>query len=358
MGFNKGEWSELYSFLYLIENPELKIVDKNFTVLGNNIFKILDLILKNRATYKIINDEIKKVSSIKNETVYSINNIINKKNILLDKILTQGSSNGSFNIDEIQSFIDDFLDGKKIKGASKEKADLIATVQDSIKGNNIELSYNIKSNLGANPTLLNASNHTNFIYKISNINDNIMNQTNQIATRKKGQDGFSTKLLDSYTFLNKNGAIIEYQKVQSTTFKNNLELIDTNLPRIISEMLLLSYSKNIKNVNQLLSFLITDKASKIYYEKKLGDFANAVTFGMRASETWNGTNEVNGGIISVTNNGNVFLLDLIYHQDTVNEYLRENIYLESPSSTRYKMFQVYKEGNEYFLKLNLQIRCK
>ena len=33
-----------------------------------------------------------------------------------------------------------------------------------------------------------------------------------------------------------------------------------------------------------------------FYKKKIGDFANAVTFGMRAGEKWGGTNEVNGGI--------------------------------------------------------------
>ncbi|WP_457747804.1 hypothetical protein [Sulfurimonas sp.] len=29
MGFNKGEWSELYTFLYLIDNPNLIAVDEN-----------------------------------------------------------------------------------------------------------------------------------------------------------------------------------------------------------------------------------------------------------------------------------------------------------------------------------------
>ena len=33
MGFNKGEWSELYTFLYLLENPNLIIVDENLEVI-------------------------------------------------------------------------------------------------------------------------------------------------------------------------------------------------------------------------------------------------------------------------------------------------------------------------------------
>jgi len=358
MGFNKGEWSELYCFLYLIENPKLKIVDKDFTVINDNTFKILDLILKNKATYKIIDNEVKKVNLSGNEIIYKISDIVYNKDLLLSKITEQGASNGSFDIDEIQSFIDQFLDGKKIKGASKEKDDLNANVNDLKRNANIELNYNIKSNLGENPTLLNASKHTNFIYKVSNINDSIMDKTNQIATKTKKEEGARTKLIDSYNFLNTHGAEIEFHEVQSSTFDDNLKLVDSNLAEILAKMLLLSYSENEKNVQQLLSFFITDDASKTYYEKKLSDFANAVTFGMRASEIWDGTNEVNGGIISVTSNGDVFLLDLVYHKDIVNEYLIENIYLESPSSTRYKMFQIYKENNEYFFKLNLQIRCR
>jgi hypothetical protein len=47
----------------------------------------------------------------------------------------------------------------------------------------------------------------------------------------------------------------------------------------------------------------------------MSDFASAVTFGMRAGEIWNGTNEVNGGIIIITKAGEVYLLDLIYFKN-------------------------------------------
>jgi hypothetical protein len=90
----------------------------------------------------------------------------------------------------------------------------------------------------------------------------------------------------------------------------------------------------------------------------MSDFASAVTFGMRAGEIWNGRNEVNGGIIIVTKAGEVYLLDLIYFKNIVDKYLIDNIKLESPSSSRYKMFEIYKEDNKYYLKLNLQIRFK
>ena len=60
MGFNKGEWSELYTFLYLLENPDLVIVDENLQVIDKALFKILEIILADKK-YKIEDKNILKL---------------------------------------------------------------------------------------------------------------------------------------------------------------------------------------------------------------------------------------------------------------------------------------------------------
>ena len=177
-----------------------------------------------------------------------------------------------------------------------------------------------------------------------------MNQNNKIKSRKK--------LLERCEFLNKQGAKFDFIATESDVFGDNLTLIDSKLDEILAKMLLLSYEKNEKDIKKLLSLIIEDERSEIYYKKKIADFANAVTFGMRASEAWDGTNEVNGGIIIVTKSGEVYLLDLIYFKPIVDKYLIDNIKLDSPSSKRYKMFEIYKEDDKYYFKLNLQVRFK
>jgi len=350
MGFNKGEWSELYTFLYLIDNPNLVVVDENFQQKNNTTFQILEFLINDYTKYVIDNDNIIKIPFIGNNKSYDISYISSQYKLLLHKILTQKSSKGAFNISEIQPLIDDLLDGNKLKGSSRVKGDLKTIVFDSLKNNNLNISYNIKSELGAKATLLNASSHTNFIYEVKNINDSIMEETNKVTTR--------TKLIDKCKLLKDKGAIFEFIKTESKVFGNNLQLIDSKLDKILSKMLILSYEENIKDIKVLLSLIIYDATSETYYKKKIGDFANAVTFGMRASEEWDGTNEVNGGIIIVTENGEVYLLDLIYFKNIVDKYLIDNIKLESPSSSRYKMFEIYKENNKYYFKLNLQVRFK
>lgn len=177
-----------------------------------------------------------------------------------------------------------------------------------------------------------------------------MNQCNDIQT--------SNKLLDRCSFLKFCNATINFVKTQSDTFEYNLKFIDSNLDKFLAHMLYISYLENTKDIKELISIISKNQDELNFYKKKIGDFANAVTFGMRAAEKWNGENEVNGGIILVTKTGEVYLLDLIYFKNIVNKYLIDNIKLDSPSSTRYKMFDIYKEDNKYFLKLNLQIRFK
>ncbi|MCT7548644.1 HpaII family restriction endonuclease [Aliarcobacter butzleri] len=349
MGFNKGEWSELYTFLYLLENPDLVIVDENLQIIDNRLFKILEIIFADKK-YKIEPNHIIKLFNNGETKNYSISDLSEQNRTLLSKILAHKSAKGSFEISEIQPLINDFFDGQKPKGASNVKGDLTANVLDNKRKQNFNISYNIKSSLGSPATLLNASNHTNFIYEVTGIDDVIMNQVNAIRT--------ANKLLDRCNFLKSKGATFSFIQTESCIFERNLKLIDSKLDEILAQMLLLSYENNEKDIKELISLISKSEDENIFYKKKISDFANAVTFGMRAGESWNGTNEVNGGIILVIKTGEVYLLDLVYFKNIVDKYLLDNIKLDSPSSTRYKMFEIYKENGRYFFKLNLQIRFK
>jgi hypothetical protein len=349
-GLNKGEWSELYTFLYLLKEPNLIIIDENLNIIDKKIFKVIDIILSDKK-YHIDSFEITKKTSdnclIKK---YPVENISQNAEILLNKIVNHTKAKGSFKVDELTSLIDDLLDGKRPKGHSFIKGDLNANVLDS-KINTIKnISYNIKSNLGSKATLLNASNNTNFIFRVYNIEDKIMKDNNSINTK--------TKLLDRCDFLYKSGAEIKFIKTESEAFGYNLSLIDSNLHKILADMLLLSYKENEKDIKRLLNIVSSNADENLFYRKKMSDFANAVTFGMRAGNKWNGVNEVNGGIILVTEKGEVCLLDLIYFKEIVDKYLINNIKFDSPSSSRYKMFEIYKEKDQYYFKLNLQVRFK
>ena len=94
----------------------------------------------------------------------------------------------------------------------------------------------------------------------------------------------------------------------------------------------------------------------MYYKKKIGDFLLAVTLGMMPGVIWNGEYDVTGGIILVENDGKILVLDAIYYKEYLVKYLIKNTKLESPSSSRYKMFDIYPDKGENYFNLNLQIR--
>jgi hypothetical protein len=82
---------------------------------------------------------------------------------------------------------------------------------------------------------------------IDNIDDEIMEKNNSIITK--------TKLLDRCNFLNKSKAQINLIDTESSAFGYNLSLIDSNLHRILADMLLLSYQENEKDIKKLLDIV-------------------------------------------------------------------------------------------------------
>jgi hypothetical protein len=60
----------------------------------------------------------------------------------------------------------------------------------------------------------------------------------------------------------------------------------------------------------------------------------------------------------VKENGEVCIIDLVYYKEEVQKYLISESKLDSPSSKRYKMLDLFEENGNIFFTLNLQIRYK
>ena len=223
-------------------------------------------------------------------------------------------------------------------------------VFDTIKSKDFILNYSIKSLLGSPATILNASSNTNFKYRIINFDINKMLEINKIETR--------TKLLDRIRKIKSyNNVQIVFDSVVSKSMEYNLKMIDSLMPQYIGKTLLYSYEYDNKNLRQIFK-LANSELDEKFADKKLGDFLNGISFGFVPGKKWDGTNSVNGGLIVIKNNGDVVVLDLMYYPKEVNQYLINESKLDSPSSHRYHMLQVYEEDGEFYFTLNLQVRYK
>lgn len=174
MQFNRGEWSELYALLELLDNQELKIVDDNLDIIDDSTFKVIGLYIQNNNNEYYFDIKGTNVDVLKNNKVISnVKKIeIQKyKEVLLRKIINELPGTGSFPIQEMKYILEKLTEGNKIKSSSTSKEDISAKLKDN-KLNTIinKVGYSsIKSSLGSPATLLNASNNTNFKYLIKGL---------------------------------------------------------------------------------------------------------------------------------------------------------------------------------------------
>lgn len=353
--FNRGEWSEIYAILGMLICPDLSIGNADLQEITNNLYKIKSIQIKNPEGIieYILNNNAQVEVYYNNE----LDNLISKielfenKHRIYEAIQTAPIGAGSFEIHGIDNLLMKLTRGNKIKASSFDKEDLEACVHDNRVGKDSQLKYSIKSSLGSPATLLNSSNHTNFLYSITGFDSSLIDTVNSIEGR--------TKLLDRLNFIKSHGGKISFEGVTDPIMNYNLEMIDSRMPEYLGNVLLNSYLFDTKDLKDL--FLRSTKFSdEVFALKKLGDLLAGISFGFFPSVKWNGENVVNGGLVIVKHDGNIIILDLIYYRNEVVKYLINETKLDSPSSSRYHMLELKPSlyDEKIFFTLNLQIRYK
>lgn len=355
---NKGEWSELYTFIKLLADGKLFAADSELNKL--KIYYPLIKIIREESDNKLrefINNEVIKI--VDGETGSLIEEIkveefIKNTKIVVNKIKKE---KGTFNIPEIEEFLNK-LHIKQLKSKSIDKRDITLVVHDLYTGMKPKLGFSIKSQLGNPSTLFNSNrDSTNFIYKITGgITDEEIDKINSIETRSKIR-----KRIDELYNL---GYRIEYFDTADSMFKTNLQLIDSSLPRILAEVVKY-YFLGVNNSLDMLEETLNDKNpcgfnlehSHNFYEYKLKNFLMDTALGMTASTLWTGEYDATGGYIIVREDGELVCYHL-YNMNEFKDYLFYNTKLESPSSSRHGYGSLYKDNGSVLLKLNLQIRFK
>jgi type II restriction enzyme len=356
---NKGEWSEVYVLLKLLSEGKLNAADKNLEILTDIFYPVLNILRKEsniEIDYSYSPKEIKIISGLNSEIVLSIPTIkfLEMAEIVLDGI--KSNSDSSFEIEIAKEFLQT-IQVNNLKAKSTDKSDLNIIVHDLNTGLKPKLGFSIKSLLGGSSTLLNAGQTTNFIYEIKNLADGYIDEINQIEGR--------SKIRDRITRIKELGGTLNYLKVESENFEINLKMIDSNLPFILSEMVLAKYAGDAKSgLVDLLAFINEKNPLKInlakghpFYTYKIKAFLTDSALGMTPAAIWKGNYDATGGIIIVKENGEVVCYH-IYNRTEFQEYLITQTMLETASSERYGFGKIYLNEGRLEIKLNLQVRFK
>ncbi len=357
---NKGEWSEIYTLLKLLGDTVLYSGNEKIEKIPNVIYPILKILRSDsNGDFKYsIEDNIIIVSGNKERLNIPISEFKAKAIFLLNYIKT--SSSGTFAIPEIEEFMQS-INCISLKAGSSVKTDITVIVHDQRTNQTPTLGFSIKSQLGGPSTLLNAGRTTNFIFKIEgSLNETEINRINSLTVKRGKKE--SADLRGRVQAILSYGCKFNFYRPERQIFSNNLILIDSKLPEILSQIVFEYYSGNDSDMPTLvakttsknpLQFDVSNEHS--FYEYKIKRFLTDVALGMMPSKVWTGKYDATGGYLIVKKDGDVLCYH-IYNQNDFENYLINNTSLETASSTRHKFGELYEKNGELFFNLNLQIR--
>ncbi len=354
---NKGEWSEIYTLFKLLGDKQLFLGNKDIEKLEGVVYPILRVLRKeNNGDFEYsIQDEIILISGGEKVLKIAISEFKEKAKFLLEKI--KANKKRTFSVPKIEEFMQS-INCLSLKADSKAKTDITIVVHDQRTNQQPTLGFSIKSQLGSPSSLLNAGKTTNFIYRVYNqkLNKIDIQKINSIDSRSKIMDRINSVLQSEGKF--------NFVKTERLIFSNNLILIDSKLPEILSQIVYEFYSSDKSSVSDLvesttnknpLGFDVSNEHK--FYEYKIKRFLTDIALGMMPSKVWTGQYDATGGYLIIKENGDVLCYH-IYNRNEFEDYLFNNTKLDTASSNRHDFGLIYEENGKLYFKLNLQIRFK
>lgn len=336
---NKGEWSEVFALLRTLSDGILKGCNARLEHQINNTIPFI--YLKHTAVngsdihYYIENENIKIISQTDTKII-SRASLNSAANIIFDKIISSNSR--TFRVIEIDNILVE-MQHPRLKSPTTSKSDFIIALSEN--NQLLERGFSVKSNLGANTSLVNASKATNFLFEVLSVKSEWL--------PLKAKKLVANIPVESIRFLG----------MDNTTYHHNLQLIDLQLPQIISFMLIHYFRGLSTRISDLLAEITRQNPLSLsntdLYRAKIEDFLVSSALGMVPTQEWNRLHSADGGMMIVKENREVVTFYCINAQSMTyfRQYLIKNSYLDTASTTRHGFGRIY-EGNK--LKLNLLIR--
>lgn len=370
---NRGEWGEPYVVLRVLGDGKIFMSDDQGRKNPNEWMNILEVIRHETKERMVIYHYDPKDTmvdiDINGNYVASVpaSDFMMAANRLAAEVLN--AIGRTFTVsDELNKFLQDKAHMEHLKAKSTDKNDIYLTVNDprsSIIRNRI--GFSIKTKFGQNPTLFNTAAASGVKYKVFGMTEELMVVINSMVDHKGHAAVMKRceKLLEEGCRLEFSGFPIA-KRAGCEAFKENLDLIDTRLPKVVSTMLYNHFFEENNNVDITdITKMIIEKnpcgisRPEMKYPYMIKSFLYAAYCGMTASTLWDGKAKVNGGFITVNENGEV-IANYALESDSFKSYLFNNCYLEFPSTDKGHgdYARVYKENEEYYFNLNFQIRYK
>lgn len=358
---NKGEVSELYVFLTSLKDGKIFAADENLEII-EDMFYTIEGVVRNpdgesKFEYEITGDD-KSVKIYHGEMLIdsvSHENVVEDTSFVLRE-LNKKCIGGTLPIDTSKLETRYHLD--RLSASSTTKIDIVLDIRDPLTGVTQSLPFSIKSFMGNDPALSNASGGTNIIYRIAgDISDSDIDQINSMLN-SKGQTDVAGRVKAIY----ERGCELKYEKTQEPIFEGNLRVIDSMMPEIVAQMLLAKYRFRKSKYKDCAKYLAEENpldysGTNDFYTIKIKRLLMACFTGMVAETVWNDFDDVHGGYIIVKSDGNV-VCNHLSNRNQFEKYLFDRAYLDTPDVGRHKFAQIERDDNGLVFKLNFFVRLK
>lgn len=227
----------------------------------------------------------------------------------------------------------EFLQGlgcESLKASSLMKADLRARIYDGFLSSRVTKDYSIKTVVGGDPSLANASDHSYIDYELPGFDANKAEIVNLIEGRS-----WVVKRTEKVLELCPNPVPI----VRSPIFERNLRKCHWRAPEVIGVALMHGQMHRGKPVIESIADL-KEKNPLGFLEDELDDYEDAVrrylwgiVFDLDPGQPWRGPSQVDGYLL-VTEQEEVLAYQ-VSRQRAFEDYLLMHSKWDTPSTTRY-----------------------
>ena len=357
---NKGEWSEIYTLLKLLGEGKVYAGDQELNKIQDLFYPIIMILRQEKDGEYNYNRQEKDVvilTPLGEELLRVPASIFVAEAETLLKNIESGDS--SFSIPQTEEFMTRIY-CQSLKAKSSDKTDIRIVLHDRRTNINSEMGFSIKSQLGGDSTLLNASKATNFKFKLvgQRLSDDDISTINAINPKRN-------KVIERVKAIKSRGVVFVFDKIDNSTFQNNLIMLDGDLPKIMANLLLEQLNTGISTLKDLVENISKTNPLKYeadevlpFYTYKVKHLLTSTALGLMPATSWSGKYDANGGYLVVKRDGEILCYHF-YDRNRFEDYLFSNAYLERASTSRHEYASIVKESDgSLSFKLNLQIRLK
>ncbi len=366
---NRGEWAEIVSFFICLAYGRVATVRSGSKYLEKTGGAVVISEISTERGSKTIKYKANRFETLKSWDFW-INNEYSKTfpieevrkdcDCVLNSVRAAADANpkGNLSVDNILPLLDKYCLGSgKTKSSLKQDVELVLIDPDGIPLD--AQGFSIKSFVGGDPTIFNASRAARFKFRLDGAKAQAAKEIeNEVKSGKK-----RAWVQDLFKALESINAFTQTIEIPDRKFERNLELLDFNMPMVMGAMLKLAYCSGEMSIKKNLEQVILSdplgygKDSNIFYTYRVKRFLRAAALGFSSSKPWNGREGADGGMLLMNKKWELFCM--ISTRKDLENYLVNSCRFESASTNVNKhggYGNVTEEWHGTYVDLLLQIR--